>query len=78
MHAFVIPYGYRRVDFHLQTWMLVDFECVCDSVRSFVTQEAFFKNERSIAFHVFRASFLFSLLVDNDVDLFDWLLVLSI
>jgi hypothetical protein len=58
--------------------MLIDFKRIRHSVRTLVSYEAFFKNERRIFLHILDPPILLSLLIYHNVQFFYWLLVLPI
>ena len=58
--------------------MLINLERICNSIRSLVSNEAFFENERCILLHILHSSVFLSLFIYDDIQLFYRLLVLSI
>jgi hypothetical protein len=78
MHAFVICDGYGRINLFLQTRMLIDFESISNSISSFIADKALFKYKRCISFHILNSSIFLSLFVNNDIEFFNWLLVLAV
>lgn len=78
VHTLVVCDSNRWINFLLETWMLIDFEGIGNSVGAFVSDEALLKDEWCIPLHILDSSILLTLLINNDVQLFHWLLILSI
>jgi len=58
--------------------MLVDFKSICYPVCSLVSNETLFKDEWCVFFHVLNPSIFLSLLIHDNIQLFDWLLIVPI
>ena len=67
MHTLIVGDCDRGINLLLQTRMLVNLECVRHTVCSFVPNEAFFKNQWCIPFHILDPPILFPLLVNHNV-----------
>ena len=78
MHTLVICDGYGRINLFLQARMLIDFESISNPISSFIADKALFKNQRCISFHILDSSIFLSLFVNNDIEFFNWLLVLAV
>jgi hypothetical protein len=58
--------------------MLVDFKGIGDPIGSLISNEAFFKDEGCILFHILDPSIFLSLLIYYNVQLLDWLLIMAV
>ena len=78
MHALVIGHCNRWINLFLQTRVLVNLESVCHSVGTLVSDEALFEDKWGVPLHILNPSVLLSLLINNNIEFFDWLLVLPV
>ena len=58
--------------------MLIDFESIGYPICSFIADEALFKDQGCISFHILDSPIFLSLFVNHNVKLFNWLLVLTV
>lgn len=73
VHAFVVWFTVGRVNLVLELRIHVDFKSVCYPAWSLCFDEALLEDQWSVPFHVPCSPLFLSLLIHNDVQLFNWL-----
>ena len=58
--------------------MLVNFKSISNSIGSFVSNEALFEYQGCVLLHILNPSVFLSLLVNNNIQLLNWLLIVAI